>query len=471
MEMTLDGQRRMLVPEDEDSLARIEYQAAAIARDYGNFQYAQTEFGMQHAQLAQDKQQLEAKLNDLRGELDSLLAKEYGIDSNDADAYKAWQDSHQPFHWFVEFHGIMSRGGFDVVVGNPPYVQWRKVRDYTIRGYRTSICHDIYAACVERSTSLSAGTARYGMILPISFQFSDDFGEARAVVDSYASEIWVSTFSRNPAALFNTGLGVRSTIVIVHASREDKPHIFTTRLNRWVEDFRPILFENLEYGLLPPSLARFGWPRTGNNRISKLFEELAAKGSAIGDSTSGATTESHSLRFKATALYYVSAFVSDPPSFDQLGVPISQTQVSALHFPTPELQRISSVLALGKIALLWWATTGDDFHVTASGLASIPIGIDLLGGDVRVQLDDLSRQIQDLLDANVIYTRYAGKWMGNYDVKCVRELTDVSDRLVLESLGLGDYWDDLELEYVRFLKMTGERPGTTRSLPEFERQL
>ena len=71
------------------------------------------------------------------------------------------------------------------------------------------------------------------------------------------------------------------------------------------------------------------------------------------------------------------------------------------------------------------------------------------------------------MNENVIFTRYAGKWMGNYDIKCVRHLTDIADRLVLDSIGLGDYWDDLQLEYVRFLKMTGERPGTIRSLPDF----
>jgi hypothetical protein len=29
---------------------------------------------------------------------------------------KNWQASHEPFHWFVEFYGIMNSGGFDVIV-------------------------------------------------------------------------------------------------------------------------------------------------------------------------------------------------------------------------------------------------------------------------------------------------------------------------------------------------------------------
>ena len=70
---------------------------------------------------------------------------------------------------------------------------------------------------------------------------------------------------------------------------------------------------------------------------------------------------------------------------------------------------------------------------------------------------------------NIIYTKYAGKWMGNYDTKCVRYLTDSADRKFLDAFGLGDYWEDIELAYDHFMKMTGERPGTIREVPDFNR--
>ena len=36
--------------------------------------------------------------------------------------FAEWRTRQQPFHWFVEFYGIMRDGGFSVVIGNPPYV-------------------------------------------------------------------------------------------------------------------------------------------------------------------------------------------------------------------------------------------------------------------------------------------------------------------------------------------------------------
>lgn len=60
--------------------------------------------------------------------------------------------------------------------------------------------------------------------------------------------------------------------------------------------------------------------------------------------------------------------------------------------------------------------------------------------------------------------------MGNYDVKRLRHITDQVDQAILFDLGFSSRWDDLELAYHRFMKMTRERHGTTRGtmLEEFE---
>ena len=128
---------------------------------------------MSCTELAQSKQDLQSKLNDLRGELDALLTKEYGVDANKATAFQQWQAGHQPFHWFVEFHGIIHQGGFDVIVGNPPYVEYSKVKsEYTVKGYATESCGNLYAYLMERCKTLANQRASlilqrhlYGIVL------------------------------------------------------------------------------------------------------------------------------------------------------------------------------------------------------------------------------------------------------------------------------------------------------------------
>ncbi len=60
-------------------------------------------------------------------------------------------------------------------------------------------------------------------------------------------------------------------------------------------------------------------------------------------------------------------------------------------------------------------------------------------------------------------TLYAQKEMGNYDMLRCRHLTDRSDRLVLETLALEDYWKEILAADARLLRMTGERRGTERA--------
>jgi tRNA1(Val) A37 N6-methylase TrmN6 len=87
----------------------------------------------------------------------------------------------------------MSVGGFDVVIGNPPYIAKRKIEDYSYSGFITDNCPDIYAPCMERAANLLNDVGCFAMIVPISFQFSEDFSEAREVLSKFLPTKWIST--------------------------------------------------------------------------------------------------------------------------------------------------------------------------------------------------------------------------------------------------------------------------------------
>ncbi len=84
----------------------------------------------------------------------------------------AWRKSHQPFHWFIEFYDIVQeRGGFDVIIGNPPYVEYSKERfPYNLqRGtFSSEPCGNLYAYIIERCLSLGILAGKTGVIVPTS---------------------------------------------------------------------------------------------------------------------------------------------------------------------------------------------------------------------------------------------------------------------------------------------------------------
>jgi hypothetical protein len=445
----------------DDRAGKIEAAAQDLDAAFQLFRQQQTEL---HGVVNfPHKNELRTQLMKIVNQLDRFIANDYGFKVTDGPTdnalFEGWKISHKPFHWLVEFHAVLSTGGFDIIVGNPPYVQKSKIKQYRFFGFDTDDCPDIYAPFIERGNALLGANGLTGLIVPISFQFSNDFDSVRTNCVDNLARIWVSCFSRNPAALFSAGLGVRSTIMIATKSQPTVKNIFSTRLYRWVEEARDKLFQQVDYLPLPSGLQRFGWPRLDNAALTDLLAALAAQ---PGQFARERSAERHKMRFKTIALYYISAFSEDPPSFDGRGRSISQTSVGEVRFASESERDAALAITLGKIALCWWAATGDDFHVTAKTITSFPLALSSLSPQARQELAQLGQNMREEMKSHVIYTNYAGKKMGNYDVKRLRNLTDTADRIVLKDLGLEDRIESVELAYDRFMKMTGERPGTTR---------
>jgi hypothetical protein len=105
----------------------------------------------------QSKAELKARLKALNKLLNDKLYK--STVSGNSLKYEDWLKSHQPFHWLAEYYDIINgNGGFDVVIGNPPYVEYKKVQSqYKLdkQSYKTLGCGNLHAFIAERSFSIS----------------------------------------------------------------------------------------------------------------------------------------------------------------------------------------------------------------------------------------------------------------------------------------------------------------------------
>jgi len=89
------------------------------------------------------------------------------------------------FDWKKEFKDIMDAGGFDVVIGNPPYIRIQAMKEWApveVEFYKeryhsaSSGNYDIYVVFVEKGLSLLIKNGLLGFILPHKF-FNADYGE------------------------------------------------------------------------------------------------------------------------------------------------------------------------------------------------------------------------------------------------------------------------------------------------------
>jgi hypothetical protein len=89
------------------------------------------------------------------------------------------------FDWNAEFPQIMQTGGFDAVIGNPPYIriqtmkEWAPVEvEFYKQRYRAAAAgnYDIYVVFIEKGLSLLNENGRLGFICPHKF-FTARYGE------------------------------------------------------------------------------------------------------------------------------------------------------------------------------------------------------------------------------------------------------------------------------------------------------
>ncbi len=109
----------------------------------------------------------------------SLIASDFSMMSEDLVRVHA-------FDWPVQFAPIMRAGGFDAVIGNPPYIRIQTLQEsdpesvnYLNEHYAAAAKgnYDIYVVFVERALSLLNPVGRLGYILPHKF-FNAQYGEA-----------------------------------------------------------------------------------------------------------------------------------------------------------------------------------------------------------------------------------------------------------------------------------------------------
>jgi hypothetical protein len=112
------------------------------------------------------------------------------------------------FDWNAEFPEIMKAGGFDAVIGNPPYVRIqgfpREQIAYLTNKYdsATGNC-DLYVSFIEQGYELLRPNGRFGMIVPNKF-FRTDYGiglrnllatnrATQKIVDFGANQVFCAT--------------------------------------------------------------------------------------------------------------------------------------------------------------------------------------------------------------------------------------------------------------------------------------
>lgn len=221
----------------------IEEKCDIVAKTFKRYKEIQLTYGDDFKQFKKAKEELNKRLKELNHELNQLLHKQ-----TPAIKYDKWLASHQPFHWFAEFYETIHDGGFDVIIGNPPYVEYKDVKEtYTLRDFKSQESGDLYAFVMERSLSISSDKSKLGFIIPMSCFTVDGFSSIQNLYYKFNDTLYVSNWSgdAHPAKLFE-GVDKRLHILLASRTKTDSTkncRALTTKYIKWYADERATLFD------------------------------------------------------------------------------------------------------------------------------------------------------------------------------------------------------------------------------------
>jgi hypothetical protein len=390
-----NGQSRMLYTREQTALKKIEEQAEMADRQFQLFRHMQTEKGMRLSEFASAKAELRKRLDILRLELDRYLAREYGIDLDNATAFTKWRTSHQPFHWFVEFYGIMHAGAFDAVIGNPPYVEYAKVQShYGVRGYITAACGNTYPMFVERSGALLAKMGCMGVIVPLSGLSTERMLSYQEFLWNRFNSLALAFYSgdAHPSVLFD-GVKYRLCTIIANNTNRADRDVWVSDYLRWYAEERPILFPgkvaytrcSFDSGSL--RFAKAG-TRLAEQIISKLLDQEPSLAVYLRRSGNGHITYHRSPVFWIRSMDFEPYFKS--PVKDR-----STDHLKDLFFQDPAQAQKAGAILNSSLFYLWFIVQGNCRNIAATDIETFPVG-DLASSKLNPLLKIFAKLMTDL---------------------------------------------------------------------------
>lgn len=345
-----------------DDFRRIMEQAEDADRAFRRFQDLQDTLGQSAAEFATAKRELERILASLRSQLDRFLAGQYGQKNLRTDAtFKEWQDSHEPFHWFVEFYGIMNGGGFDVIVGNPPYIVYPTKVNYELRpeSFVTLGCKNLYGIVFERSARLVKSDSWFGLIVQMTLMSA---GKMEVLQDFLMQnrKLHLAPFPRRPESMFD-GVEMPVAIGICSPISKKSPTYSSSRVGRIYGVERPLILDITEFfehdvRIQGSRIAKF------RSKIDEsIFNRLKQNGS-LNIGTLASRAGNHCVFYQEACRYWLKASHRQP-FFRRNGEAILPPHGRSIFFRNEKAAAYTACLLNSSLFYWFYSSFSDCEHV------------------------------------------------------------------------------------------------------------
>lgn len=264
--------------------------------------------------------------------------------------------THEPFHWLLEFPSIAASGGFDVIVGNPPYVELEEIKGiYDLVGFTTKSTGNLYALVLEQAIRLAPPPYRISMIVPVSSVCTDGYQSLRELLVERGC-LYYASFNDRPSRLFD-GIEHCRLAIVNSAPTTSDGALFSTGYNKWTSEERDSLMSRLTYVNATGLALEGSLPKLSNASERAIMCKLAECTSKV--QAHLAKTGNGRFYYTRKLSYFVQILSFVPQILDNRNRERPPSELKELIVESDSVA-FALVAVLNSSLFFWWLTVTSD---------------------------------------------------------------------------------------------------------------
>ncbi len=338
-------------------------------------------------------------------------------------------------------------GSFDVIIGNPPFVEYSKD---TVSNNGNGMHGNLYAEIVERILIHCCTAHSYvGFVVPLSICGGERFNMLRRTLLTHTSVLWLANFDIFPCRLFESAYQ-RLTLLLGKCSKSSSFHeTYVTHIQRWYTSERFTLMKRIAYTRVRYGHRESVFPKCGSPQQEEIVHKMSV---VAGKSTLSMLVSSKKTEY---AVYYQEATntwmkaTRHVPYYKKNGVVTRPRHGRFLYFENEKRASVICALMNSSLFYLWFATYSDGFHLSHAHVQNFPV-LSILCIDE--QLFCLAQHLEEDIQKHALHSTRNTKTgdrieIEEYRVVHSKSLVDAIDCILAQHYGFTNEELDFILYY------------------------
>lgn len=314
---------------------------------------------------------------------------------------------------------------FDIIVGNPPYVEYGKYQ----KENKCKLENDfgnIYADVLKNSIDMSNENSVLGYIIPLSYIATPRMNKIRRIIYEKSEKQFLLNFADRPDCLF-TGVHQKLTIIIFRLGKMSK-EIYSSNYKHWYKEERKKLLNGREINKVEKYDIMDCIPKIGNEMEESIYKKIYTEGES--NLYDFQNSNGNELYINMRATFWIKAFAFNPGSNEYKKFKYNN-----------EIYYFILCLLNSSLFWLYWTIISDCWHITTKELKHCALPKDIKDNKIY---ENLYKKLEEKLEKT---KKYIGSKQTNYEYKhkLCKNIIDEID----ECIGKAYKLTDREIRYCK----------------------